>query len=169
MAHAYVPKLSHCAKTRDDLALGALTADLACAMALSDLGFAPSVARRQAKSTPDEATSRWCQLVTTDPGYLFDCADVAESLASLILSELGGTERARSEPTERETRTDNVPPHELSRRDAPTGIAVPSTSRPHATVGTCLGYTLHETVAESERASTAMSAGTRNAEGGVRP
>lgn len=96
----------------------ALTADLAAAMALSDLGVPPSCARSD-KPPTRAVTLRWAEVIQDDPQTLLDCAARADSLATRLSD---AARVALATPSDEEGRTVSEPP---------TTIGTPSSPRSH--------------------------------------
>lgn len=87
MALACMPKGFACASNSDDAtALRPLVADMACAMALSDLGIAPSHARTREPIPCDSPAEPWTGIVRESPDVLAGCAILAETTVSVAFS-----------------------------------------------------------------------------------
>ena len=170
--------------TEDMAALRSLVADLACAIALSDLGIAPSEARAAQSSTCDEPTERWAHLIEGDPRILTACANAAEITLSVLLNAVlveGARARrpeARAVVTEAEATAmepqegtsrpkGNAPAQMPTEHPHPDGqrladelgpTASPRTPAGHAREAiTARDYTLRDVIAESELASSALA------------
>ena len=86
MALSCMPRGIECASSpEDEAALRPLIADMACAMALSDLGIPPSRARAQ-EPTANSLTMRWASIIREAPDVLADCAILAETTISVVSS-----------------------------------------------------------------------------------
>lgn len=86
IALSCMPRGIECANSPEDAAaLRPLVADMACAMALSDLGIAPSRARAQ-EPTANSLTMRWASIIRESPDVLADCAILAETTVSVTFS-----------------------------------------------------------------------------------
>ena len=87
MALACMPKnLTHVEMPEGMPALRPLVADMACAMALSDLGIAPSCARAHGALPYDSPAMPWMDIVRESPDVLAGCAILAETTVSITFS-----------------------------------------------------------------------------------
>lgn len=87
MALACMPKnLTHVEMPEGMPALRPLVADMACAMALSDLGIAPSRARAHGTMSCDSPAEPWMDIIREGPDVLAGCAILAETTVYVVFS-----------------------------------------------------------------------------------